>query len=207
MRNAYRPGMISLLFLPVLLIPFFLVQFKEKDLRMMKLAMPEENGNCETNFGNECIYQANEVNYYPFYELAPEEIESLFMGVAAARKESYKSDNYTKTWVLSLDENMEYGDIVYLINLCLKYDVKRFQLDIYKDNFAFQEVYNEESTEREQVVWDCVVIIEEECSTYDKIKTSISEEFPLNTKEEASYFLELMALYLVFCGIVLFVRK
>lgn len=211
MRRFYQPGLISLVLLPTLLIPFFMKLFEERDLRMMKLNMPEEYGDCDTTFWHECIYEADEVNYYRFEELSSEEIEKLFIQVATIRDDTvFRKKNFKKTWILKLNENMEYGDIVNLLNLCMKYDVKYFQWDIYNDNFAFQEMFKEEdeniSVEDEIIVWDCILYIEEEPSQYDRMKEIVINNIPLHTSAQKMFFLRIIGFYVVFCGAILIIK-
>lgn len=172
---------------------------------MLRLSMPEENGDCGTTFGNECIYQADEVNYYHFEDLGLGGIESLFVYLSDTRSQSREKENFKKTWVLKLNESIEYGDIVYLINLCLKYGFSRFQWDIYHDNFAFQEVYSKSKDpewEEEMVGNHCVFYREDELSAYEKVKKMISEKWHINTADQKVFLIKTFMLYFFFCGIV-----
>lgn len=184
MWKYYRPGLISLLFLPLLFIPFVKNQFHERDLRMLKLNLPAECSNLDgkessehamLEWCNEDVYASNEVDYFSYSSLNDSEIQNLFLHLTNLRKDSVwlkqKSGNFLKAYVLTLSVSITYGEIVQLLNLCLKYDIKRYQLDIYKNNFVISELYDFRLEEEfvddfEGGLWGCVQIIEIEPTIY-----------------------------------------
>lgn len=207
----YRPGLISLVFLPFLFIPFVKNAFHERDLRIIKFNLPEECANIEGKFCNEDVYASNEVDYLLYSSLNDSEIENFFSHLAQLSKDSLwlktKPSNYQKAYVLTFTDSITYGEIVKLLSLCLKHEIIRYQLDIYKSNFVISGLYNYQS-DREfgSFIEFCSVInMKAEPTIYQKAQSWVLENSGISfTSETKAHFL-VLGLYFGLCA-VSFVR-
>lgn len=135
----YRPGMIFLVFIPLLLIPFLYSEFHKRDFRIIKFNLPERE--CEEGqicFDISSLYIGSKFDTL-FIDQLNESTLSLEFGnfrrklVSDSISGSFK---VTKGIIFKLSSTTEYEKIIKLLNNCEKFKLDFYGLDLIKNQFV-----------------------------------------------------------------------
>ncbi len=138
----YRIGMISLLFLPMLFIPYVKKEFQKRDLRWLKLNMPSpdyEKSLISFNYYNlDKIRDETEFIEVNTDNLSELEIESHFKNLIKQHNENFyknKPESYKFGIKIKLGSNSTYNTFVKILNDCAKYKISHYAFDTRYDEF------------------------------------------------------------------------
>jgi hypothetical protein len=145
-----RPGLISLVFLPMLVLPVLLSKFSEKDYRYLKLNMPVDSKDKSPEsffFTVDNIYKNTEFVEIDLGSINDFKVDSIFQELIKYKLDTLeflkKSDDYNYGVKFKINHQINYAQIVRLINNCHKFEFKIFALDIYNNNFTVcQKTYS-----------------------------------------------------------------
>jgi hypothetical protein len=148
MRKYYSPGMISLIFIPIYTLFFFNSYVKEYDFRYLKLNLPSldtPKNQDDMHFTINSIYRNKDIIEVGEVAKDTNSINNIFEKLANAKIDTtkFKNKNYDYGYKFKLRKNMNYGEIVFLLNKCVKDEYKKYGLDVQNDNFViFQKRYD-----------------------------------------------------------------
>ncbi len=147
-KNFYKFGMISLIFIPILCIPFFVLEYARNDLRFLKLNLPEPY------YGNSFLFNyttldriRKEVVFKEFNSQKSTNFDSIFKQFIKVKYDSTLlltlPKNYQHGIKTKLNKNTKYKNLVAILNLCEKYKIERYALDLRYDEVYIYEILNE----------------------------------------------------------------
>lgn len=147
----YKIGMISLLFIPIICIPYLKVEYKKRDFRLLKLNMPDPG------------YRGGISYDYSMLDKIRKEVVFKELGYNASGLESAISEfseldsnqaflktipiDYQYGLRIKLSNQTSYETFVNLVSLCHKYQVNRYAFDIRFDELYIFDIFNRPKVE------------------------------------------------------------
>jgi hypothetical protein len=189
----YRPGMISLVFIPILFVLFLKMRFEEKDLRVLKvnIPLPEFNDldglpkfdyNTLDDIRKNVHFERFSIENYNYAQL-----DSLFKSLKESQSNSAFVSRFSSPFDYGLsfkfNPNTSYDQFVTLISLCQKYGYPLFAHDLRHDEFY---VCNQFDNSHSGTLTLCDIVKTGETKTFLKENTdklqAISNQFkPVNS--------------------------
>lgn len=148
----YRPGMISLVFIPILFLLFLKMRFEEKDLRILKVNIPlpefkETDSVPEFNYNTlEDIRKSVHFERFCVEDCNYADLDSLFKRLKERQKDSVFLSGFPAPFKYGLNfkfsANTSYEQFVTLVSLCQKYKYHLFAHDFRHDEFYVYERFD-----------------------------------------------------------------
>jgi hypothetical protein len=202
-KKFYIPGMISLVLLPILLLPKLNSILKDNDFRYIKLNIPDHKSikKQHFNFSVEAIYRNTEIVDVGEVSSDTAKIHFLFEKLEKYSLDSSelksKKPDFNYGFKFKLSPETSYKQIVYLLDNCLKKQFRRYAFDIQNDNFVvFQKKY--ESFDLEPHKMPFIV-----CGTY-YLNRSIREKQENSILTKVKYLFHSKIINLILFGYIIF---
>jgi hypothetical protein len=202
----YKVGMISLLFIPAICIPYLKVEYKKRDFRLLKLNMPEPS------YGNSHFYNYSMLDKMqkeavvkeldcndPILETAILEFSKLDSNQAFLEK--IPVVDYQYGLKIKLTNQTTYESFVNLVNICHKYQVNRYAFDLRYNEMYIVDIFNKpQETEMLPLLLfgDCIITIEP-AKTFSQ---AIAENFNNYVSPIVRSFNKTLPVYIGFLAIV-----
>ncbi len=169
MRKYYSPGMISLFVIPLFTLIFTSSYVKEHDFRFLRLNLPEidtPENNDNMHFTISSIYRNKEIVDVGEVPKDTNSINGIFEKLANINLDTalFKNKNFDYGYKFRLRKNLNYGELVFLLNKCAILGFKKYVLDIQNDNFVVLQKKYDFSNERRGLIgdnfvrWHCQVV-------------------------------------------------
>ncbi|RYU94425.1 hypothetical protein [Emticicia agri] len=207
LSKFYKVGMISLLFIPAICIPYLKVEYKKRDFRLLKLNMPEPvyRGGWSYDYSmldkirKETVLKDFESNN-PNLEETIYEFSKLDSNQAFLEKILV---NYQYGLRIKLNHKTTYETLVKLLNACKKYKLSRYPIDLRYNEMYIFDIFNmpkEDKILQEGLLLlgNCIIIEEPE-STFSQ---KLTETFNNYITPVAKSFNKTLIIYIGFLSIV-----
>jgi hypothetical protein len=154
----YKPGMLSLVFIPLLCLPFLHSYYYDKYLTSLKVSMPEQiysKPDEEIQFWNyssvDRVKKITKFSQTNLCSTSEEKLDSIFNSFYTLKSNkrflSSVPENFQQGIKVKLEKHSSYEQLVNLFSLCEKYNFDYYVLDIRTDEFYIWQVFNEPKEE------------------------------------------------------------
>lgn len=197
----YKTGMISLLFIPLLFIPYLNKEFQKRDLRVLKLNMVVPNYEDGRFFNFNILDKFREEATLIPIDVSDATLNEKFESLSKQDSNNFFTSNVPKNYQfglkIKLHSTSTYADFIKLINLCEINSIERYALDTRHNEFYVFKIFNEA---KEELKPSCGgVILVERRKTQTKLYRFIQSYIQILTTLEKTW--GIFMFYVVLCVI------
>jgi hypothetical protein len=204
----YKVGMISLLFIPAICIPYLKVEYKKRDFRFLKLNMPAPSYGNGIGYDYSMLDKIRKEAFLKDLDFNDPKLEERIhefsrLDSNQAFLEQIPVNGYQCGFKIKINSQTTYETFVKLLNICHKYQMQRYAYDLRYDEMYIVDIFYRPQKETPPqlspiFLGDCIVIEEPEKTVIQVIAEKVNNYIlPI-----AKSFIKTLPVYLGFLALV-----